>query len=103
MRATRTRTRRKSLSKWFYHFLLNALESIAWGIPLIQLGDVITDANGVMKFSDVELVPRDHVCPEYGVLLRDRSDSPQQGIPYREVRWPTGAWRSARAATSVCC
>lgn len=71
-------------SKWFYHFLLYALDSIAWGHSLIQLGDVLTDANGVMKFSDVELVPRDHVCPEYGVLLRDRSDSPDQGIPFRD-------------------
>lgn len=71
-------------SKWFHHFLLRALESIGWGHSLVQLGDVVTDANGVMKFSDVELVPREHVCPEYGVLLRDRSDSPDQGIPYRE-------------------
>lgn len=71
-------------SKWFHHFLLRALESIGWGHSLIQLGDVFTDANGVMKFSDVELVPREHVCPEYGVLLRDRSDSPDQGISYRE-------------------
>jgi len=71
-------------SKWFHHFLLRALESIAWGHSLIQLGDVVTDANGVMKFSDVELVPREHVCPEYGVLLRERSDSPDQGIPDRE-------------------
>lgn len=71
-------------SKWFYHFLLYALDSIGWGHSLIQLGDVTTDANGVMKFSDVELVPRDHVCPEYGVLLRDRSDDPGAGIPYRE-------------------
>lgn len=70
-------------SKWFHHFLLRALESIAWGHSLIQLGDVVTDANGVIKFSDVELVPREHVCPEYGVLLRERSDSPDQGIPYR--------------------
>lgn len=64
--------------------MLRALESIGWGHSLIQLGDVFTDANGVMTFSDVELVPREHVCPEYGVLLRDRSDSPDQGIPYRE-------------------
>lgn len=71
-------------SKWFHHFLLRALESIGWGHSLIQLDDIIIDANGVMKFSDVELVPREHVCPEYGVLLRDRSDSPDQGIPYRE-------------------
>ena len=71
-------------SKWFHHFLLRALESIAWGHSLVQLGDVFTDTNGVMKFSDVELVPRDHVCPEYGVLLRERSDTPDRGIPYRE-------------------
>lgn len=71
-------------SKWFYHFLIYALDSIGWGHSLIQLGDVVTDANGIMKFSDVELVPRDHVCPEYGVLLRELSDSPDRGIPYRE-------------------
>ncbi|MBD5199220.1 MAG: DUF935 family protein [Bacteroidales bacterium] len=71
-------------SKWFHHFLLRALESIAWGHSLVQLGDIITDANGVMKFSDVELVPREHVCPEYGVLLHERSDTPDRGIPYRE-------------------
>lgn len=71
-------------SKWFHHFLIYALESIAWGHSLVQLGDVFTDSNGVMKFSDVELVPRDHVCPEHGVLLRERSDTPDRGIPYRE-------------------
>lgn len=71
-------------SKWFHHFLLLALESIGWGHSLIQLGDVFTDANGVMKFSDAELVPREHVCPEYGVLLPDSYDSPDRGIPYRE-------------------
>lgn len=71
-------------AKWFHHFLLRALESIAWGHSLIQLGDVVEDANGTMKFSDVFLVPRDHVCPEFGVLLRERGDSPDQGIPYRE-------------------
>ena len=77
-------------SKWFFHFLLRALESIAWGHSLIQLGDIITDANGVMKFSDVELVPRNHVIPEYGVLIRDRSDSPEQGVSYRES--PMADW-----------
>lgn len=71
-------------SKWFYNFILYALDSIAWGHSLIQLGDVITDSNGITKFTDVELVPRDHVCPEYGVLLRNYSDSPDQGIPFRE-------------------
>lgn len=71
-------------SKWFYHFLLRALDSIAWGHSLIQLGDVVTDANGVMKFDDVQLVPREHVMPEFGLLLREPNDSPDQGISYRE-------------------
>nr|DAL82979.1 MAG TPA: portal [Caudoviricetes sp.] len=71
-------------SRWFYNFLLHSLESTMWGHSLIQLGDIITDANGVMKFSNVELVPRCHVVPEYGVILRDRSDSWEQGISYRE-------------------
>lgn len=71
-------------SKWFHNFLLYSLDSIAWGHSLIQLGDIITDANGVMKFDDVELVPRKHVMPEFGLLLREPGDSPDQGITYRE-------------------
>lgn len=71
-------------SQWFYHFLLRALESTMWGHSLIQLGDVITDAQGVMKYSDVELVPRLHVIPEYGVIVTNRSDSWEQGYSYRE-------------------
>lgn len=71
-------------SQWFYHFLLRALESTMWGHSLVQLGDVITDSQGVMKYSDVELVPRVHVVPEYGVIIRDRSDSWEQGFPFRE-------------------
>lgn len=77
-------------SKWFHHFLLYALESIAWGHTLIQLGDIVSDANGTLKFSDVEIIPRQHVCPEYGVLLRDCCDSHEQGIPYREG--PVADW-----------
>lgn len=77
-------------SRWFYYFLLYALEATTWGHSLVQLGDVVTDANGVMKFSGVELVPRDHVVPEYGVLLRDRSDSWQQGFSYRDA--PLSDW-----------
>lgn len=71
-------------SQWFYHFLLRALESTMWGHSLIQLGDVISDPQGIMKYSDVELVPRVHVIPEYGVIVRERSDSWEQGFSFRE-------------------
>ena len=54
------------------------------GTSLVQLGDVITDANGVRKFSDVELVPRKHVVPEKGVILREQSDDWRDGFDYRK-------------------
>lgn len=75
---------------WFNDFILYALESRLWGHSLIQLGDVITDAAGSRRFSEVQLVPRRHVVPEYGVLLRDPSDEPEKGIPFREG--PLSLW-----------
>ncbi len=71
-------------SQWFYDFMLYALDSRFWGHSLIQLGDIITDDNGVRKFSEVELVPREHVVPEKGKLLRERSDDWRNGIDYRK-------------------
>lgn len=71
-------------SQWFYDFLVLALDSRAWGHSLIQLGDVVADASGARRFSEVQLVPREHVVPEYGVVLRDKSDDWKKGIPYRE-------------------
>lgn len=70
-------------SQWFYDFMLYSLDSRFWGHSLIQLGDIITDANGVMRFSEVELVPRKNVVPEFGVLLREQGDDPKNGIDYR--------------------
>lgn len=69
--------------EWFLDFIDLALDSRFWGHSLIQLGDIISD-NGNMRFSGVEIVPRKHVCPEYGVILREPSDDPQNGISYRE-------------------
>lgn len=70
-------------SEWFYNFVSLALDSRFWGHSLIQLGDIITDDNGMRRFSNVELVPRKHVIPEYGVVVREVSDGWEQGIDYR--------------------
>lgn len=69
--------------EWFMDFVDLALDSRFWGHSLIQLGDVINDKDG-MRFGGVELVPRKHVCPEYGVILREAYHEPKQGISYRE-------------------
>ena len=74
---------------WFMKFLSLALDAEYYGHSLIQFGDVI-EFNGKPSFSGVTLVPRRHVCPEYGVILKDQADEPAKGIPYREgpyARW----------------
>ena len=76
--------------EWFADFIDLALDSIYWGHSLIELGEVERSKTGGMRFSGVWLVPRKHVIPEYGILLRDQGDDIQRGIPYREgdySRW----------------
>jgi hypothetical protein len=68
-------------SRWFKKFMSLALDSRFYGHSLIELIDI--DRDSKLKFRTVNLVPRHHVCPEYGVLLREASDDPKKGIPYR--------------------
>ena len=37
-----------------------------------------------MRFSYIELVPRRHVVPEYGSIIRDQNDDARNGLSYRE-------------------
>jgi hypothetical protein len=68
---------------WFWEFMNLALDAEYYGNTLIQLGNVVI-AEGKMYFDKAVLIPRNNVCPEYGVILRDQSDEPEKGIPYRE-------------------
>lgn len=75
--------------EWFYDYLNLALDARYWGHTLIQFGDITQGAEGP-TFTSVELVPRKHVCPEHGVLLRNIGDDWHDGIPYRDSdlsRW----------------
>lgn len=69
--------------EWFMNFIDLALDSPYFGHSLIQFGDIINE-NGIMSFSGVELVPRKHVIPEYGVYTREAGDDWKNGISYRE-------------------
>lgn len=67
---------------WFYDFMDLALDSRFWGHSLIQLGDV--EGQGYdTRYTHVELVPRKHVCPEYGVVTTHPQDDWRTGTPYR--------------------
>ena len=70
-------------SEWFADFLSLCLDSIYWGPTLIQLGDIIRDS-GPLRFDGVELVPRKHVIPEYGVVVRSPGDDWRGGVSYRD-------------------
>lgn len=75
--------------EWFHDFLDLSLDAIFWGHSLIELGEVIKDETGI-RFAYATLIPRKHVIPEFGVVLREPSDEISQGIPYREgnfARW----------------
>ena len=68
---------------WFKDLVGYILDSRYWGHSLIQLGDVVS-IDGEMRYTNVELVNRKHVVPEYGVIIREQGDEWTAGVPYRE-------------------
>lgn len=68
---------------WFKDLVGYVLDSRYWGHSLIQLGDVVS-IDGKMRYASVELVPRKHVVPEYGVIVREQGDDWTAGVPYRD-------------------
>lgn len=69
---------------WFKRLMRYALDSIYWGHSLIELGDLCTDGDGCICYSDVKLIPRKHVIPEYGRVITDLGQDWTTGIDYRQ-------------------
>jgi hypothetical protein len=69
-------------TEWFKDFLKLVLDSRYWGHSLIQFGDIVS-VMGKRRFTDVELVPRVHVVPEFHVITKDAGGDPKHGIDYR--------------------
>lgn len=67
---------------WFKEWMRLSLESVYYGHSLIELGDVIS-VEGKMAFSSVRLIPRTHVIPEYGVIVKNENETWHQGFDYR--------------------
>lgn len=70
--------------EWFKDLLDYILESRNWGHSLVELGDVVTLPDGRMSFTDVKLIPRKHVVPEYGRITKEVGDDWRKGIDYRQ-------------------
>lgn len=69
--------------EWFDTFVSEVLDTRYWGASLIQFGSPV-EVFGKRRFESIELVPRQHVIPEYGVVVRNQTDSHDKGISYRE-------------------
>jgi phage gp29-like protein len=55
------------------------LTAIFYGHALIQLGDIVND-----EFKDFELVPREHVVPEFGIVKDSIWTYATDGVNYRQ-------------------
>lgn len=75
--------------RWFRQFCNLVLDTPYYGHSLIQLGDVLRDDEGI-KLSDVKLVPREHVSPEYHCILKDQQTIANNGIDYTQP--PISDW-----------
>jgi len=67
-------------TRWFKKFINHTLDSIFYGHSLIQFGDIIRE--GKLRFKEVKLVPREHVVPEYHVIIKEIMDEPNDGLDY---------------------
>lgn len=67
---------------WFKRYLELCLESRWWGHSLIELGEVVTDADGCPCYSGVSLMPRKHVVPEYHRVIKNVGDDWRDGSDY---------------------
>lgn len=65
-------------SEWFTFYLEKYVESLFFGHSLIQLGGV---ENG--EFVDFELVPREHVVPEFGIVKTNAWSYATDGVDFR--------------------
>ena len=64
---------------WFKFYLEQHITAIFYGHALIQLGDIVND-----EFKDFEIVPRENVVPEFGIVKDTTFTHATDGVKYRE-------------------
>lgn len=69
-------------TSWFKQLMKFALDANYWGHSLIELGELTTDTNDRLCYNGVKLIPRKHVIPEYGRVVKQLGDDWNTGIDY---------------------
>lgn len=92
---------------WFKQLCRLSLDAVYWGYSLIELGEVITDSDGLRSYSGVRLIPRKHVIAEKGRVIAQLGDDWRTGINYHkppfsscliEAGWPDNLGLFLKAA-----
>lgn len=69
----------------FEYLLSEIMESIAWGVSVIELSNEITYVMGATKQRlNVYSVPRKHIRPQSGTIVKEQYETSAIGINYRE-------------------
>lgn len=71
--------------KWFMQYIRTFVDTAFWGHSLVEFGEI---DKVTKEFTSIQLMPREHVRPEWGEILINPSDT--KGIPYRNTdigRW----------------
>lgn len=71
-------------TEWFKNTIDIFLQTRYWGFSLIQLSEPYDDIDGKRKFRYVDLIPREHVIPEYHRINRIAGDHWTSGYDWRE-------------------
>ncbi|WP_315547235.1 DUF935 family protein [Prevotella koreensis] len=69
-------------TSWFKQLMKFALDANYWGHSLVELGELTTDTNDRLCYNGVKLIPRKHVIPEYGRVVKQLGDDWETGIDY---------------------
>lgn len=75
---------------WFKTFCRMTLETVYWGHSLIELGNVITNEVGMYMYDSVTIVPRKHVIPEFGKIVKEVGSDYKKGMDFRTP--PLSEW-----------
>lgn len=69
---------------WFKQLCRLALDSVYWGHSLIELGNIVQNGDGMRCYDSVRLIPRKHVIPEYGRVVKQVGDDWKTGIDFHQ-------------------
>lgn len=77
-------------NSWFWQYMTLAWEANLYGFSLIQFGDLTPSIKKGIdhEFCDVEIIPRPHVKPEFGIIVKEPFD--EKGVDYR--KGPLAIW-----------